>query len=94
MTERRTLSEFLKNNEPQINTDERRFNNRVSAFIRALKSVFAPFASSAVRLKYAPTLSDLKEMNIFAPQSMALISHEKYLKIKSKGGIDERFTVH
>ncbi len=39
-------------------------------------------------------LSDLKEMNIFAPQSMALISHEKYLKIKSKGGIDERFTVH
>lgn len=39
-------------------------------------------------------LSDLKEMNIFAPQSMAIISHEKYLKIKSKGGIDERFTVH
>lgn len=39
-------------------------------------------------------LSDLKGMNIFAPQSMTLISHEKYLKIKSKGGIDERFTVH
>ncbi|VVB97263.1 Uncharacterised protein [uncultured archaeon] len=39
-------------------------------------------------------LSDLNEMNIFAPQSMALISHEKYLKIKNKGGIDERFTVH
>lgn len=39
-------------------------------------------------------LSDLKEMNIFTPQSMTLISHEKYLKIKSKGGIDERFTVH
>lgn len=39
-------------------------------------------------------LSDMKEMNLFAPQSMALISHEKYLKIKSKGGIDERFTVH
>lgn len=39
-------------------------------------------------------LSDLKKMNIFAPQSMALISHEKYLQIKSKGGIDERFTIH
>lgn len=39
-------------------------------------------------------LSDLKEMNIFAPQSMTLIPHEKYLRIKSKGGIDERFTVH
>jgi hypothetical protein len=39
-------------------------------------------------------LSDLKEMNIFAPQSILLISHEKYLLIKSKGGIDERFTVH
>lgn len=51
MIERRTLSEFLKNNEPQMKC---RFNNRVSAFIRALKSVFAPSASSAVRLKYAP----------------------------------------
>lgn len=39
-------------------------------------------------------LSDLKEINIFAPQSMTLISHDKYLMIKSKGGIDERFTVH
>lgn len=38
-------------------------------------------------------LIDLKEMHIF-PQSISLIPHEKYLTIKHKGGIDERFTVH
>lgn len=38
-------------------------------------------------------LIDLKEMHIF-PQSISLIPHEKYLMIKRKGGIDERFTVH
>jgi hypothetical protein len=41
-------------NKPQINADERRFINRASSFIRALKPIFAHFASSAVRLKYAP----------------------------------------
>lgn len=52
--EMRELPGFLKNNEPQINLDERRFNNRVSSFIRALKSVFTPSACFAVRLKCAP----------------------------------------
>ncbi|NJD77142.1 MAG: hypothetical protein FIB08_08635 [Candidatus Methanoperedens sp.] len=31
--ERFLLPEFLKNNEPQMNADERRFDNRVSSFI-------------------------------------------------------------
>lgn len=31
--ERFLLPEFLKNEEPQIQTDERRFNNRASSFI-------------------------------------------------------------
>ncbi|CAG0964450.1 MAG: hypothetical protein MPEBLZ_02565 [Candidatus Methanoperedens nitroreducens] len=48
------LPVFIKKNEPQINADERRFNNRVSSFVHALKSVFAPSAYFAVRLKYAP----------------------------------------
>ena len=34
--------------------DERRFANMASSFIRILKSVFAPSACFAVRLKYAP----------------------------------------
>lgn len=59
--ERFLLPKFLKNNEPQINTDKRRFNNRASSFIRALKSVFAPFASSAVRLKYAPQRAQITQ---------------------------------
>ncbi len=42
LRERFFLPEFLKNNEPQMNTDKRRFNNRISSFIHALKSVFAP----------------------------------------------------
>ncbi len=48
------LPEFHKNNEPQMNTDERRFNDRVTTFIRALNPVFAPSASFAVRLEHAP----------------------------------------
>ena len=49
------LPVFIKKNEPQIHAYERRFNNRASSFIRALKPVFAPFAFFvAVRLKYAP----------------------------------------
>ncbi|CAG0964551.1 hypothetical protein METP2_01010 [Methanosarcinales archaeon] len=44
----------LMKNKPQITADERRFNNRASSFICALKPVFAPFVSSAVRSKYAP----------------------------------------
>ncbi len=52
--ERWLLPEFFKNNELQMNADERRFANRVSSFIRALKSVFAPSACFAVRLKPAP----------------------------------------
>lgn len=51
---RHVLPEVLKNNEPQMNTNECRFNNRVSSFIRALKSLFAPSACFAVRLKHAP----------------------------------------
>ncbi|MCX9084961.1 MAG: hypothetical protein OIN87_09215 [Candidatus Methanoperedens sp.] len=48
------LPGFFKKNKPQINADERRSNNRAPSFIRALNPVFAPFASSAVRIKYAP----------------------------------------
>ena len=54
MIEHRALPEIFKNNEPQMNADEHRFANRVSSFIRALKSVFAPSACFAVRLKHAP----------------------------------------
>ena len=39
-------------------------------------------------------LNDLKTMGISAPQSIAQISDEKYLQIKMRGGIDERFTVN
>lgn len=39
-------------------------------------------------------LKDLKTMGISAPQSIAQISDEKYLQIKMRGGIDERFTVN
>jgi len=40
-------------------------------------------------------LGKLKEMEVLkgAPQSIIQISHKKYLKIKSRGDIDERFTV-
>ena len=40
-------------------------------------------------------LGKLKEKEVLksAPQSIIQISHKKYLKIKSRGGIDERFTV-
>ncbi len=38
-------------------------------------------------------LVDLKTMGISAPQSIAQISDEKYLRIKTRGGINERFTV-
>ena len=35
-------------------------------------------------------------MNVLsaAPQTITEINHEKYLKIKKEGGIDERFTVN
>ena len=39
-------------------------------------------------------LKDLKTMGVSAPQSIAQISDEKYLQIKMRGGIDERFTVN
>ncbi len=39
-------------------------------------------------------LKDLKTMGVFAPQSIAQISDEKYLQIKTRGEIDERFTVN
>lgn len=41
-------------------------------------------------------LVDLVKMNVLikAPQSIRKISHVEYLKIKKKGGIDERYTVH
>lgn len=38
-------------------------------------------------------LENLKTIGIFAPQSIAQISDDKYLKIKTRGGIDERFTI-
>ncbi len=40
-------------------------------------------------------LADLKEAHVLtgAPQSITKISHEKYLLVKSRGGIDERFTL-
>jgi hypothetical protein len=37
-----------------VGIEERRFDNRVSSIVHALKSVFAPSACFAVRLKYAP----------------------------------------
>jgi predicted nucleic acid-binding protein len=39
-------------------------------------------------------LNDLKTIGVSAPQSIAQISDEKYLQIKMRGGIDERFTVN
>jgi hypothetical protein len=39
-------------------------------------------------------LKDLKTMGFSHPQSIAQISDEKYLQIKTRGGIDERFTVN
>ena len=41
-------------------------------------------------------LDELKDWGVLtsAPQSIIEISHDSYLKIKSRGGIDERFTVH
>ncbi len=41
-------------------------------------------------------LSQLQTMRVFThpPQSIMQIADENYLKIKMKGGIDERFTVH
>lgn len=39
-------------------------------------------------------LDTLRDMGLYAPQSISEISHEKYLKIKERGGIDERFTVN
>jgi len=41
-------------------------------------------------------LSALKDTGILsgAPQSITEISHEKYIKIRDKGEIDERYTVH
>jgi len=39
-------------------------------------------------------LKDLKTMGISVPQSIAQISDEKYLQIKTRGGIDERFAVN
>ena len=39
-------------------------------------------------------LKDLKTIGISAPRSIAQISDEKYLQIKMRGGIDERFTVN
>ena len=40
-------------------------------------------------------MKELMELGVLmgAPQSITQISHEKYLLIKSRGGIDERFTV-
>ncbi|PKL54238.1 MAG: hypothetical protein CVV36_02855 [Candidatus Methanoperedenaceae archaeon HGW-Methanoperedenaceae-1] len=39
-------------------------------------------------------LSDLTAMGISHPQSISQTSHEKYILIKNKGGINERFTVN
>jgi len=39
-------------------------------------------------------LKDLKTIGISAPRSIAQISDEKYLQIKTRGGIDERFTIN
>lgn len=41
-------------------------------------------------------LDEMKRMNVLttAPQSVTQISHEQYLKIKTKGGVDERFTIN
>jgi predicted nucleic acid-binding protein len=39
-------------------------------------------------------LKDLKKIGVSVPQSIAQISDENYLQIKTRGGIDERFTVN
>ncbi len=40
-------------------------------------------------------LEELKRMEVLmgAPQSIVKISHDQYLRIKNRGGVDERFTV-
>ncbi len=48
---------IFKNSEPQIKANKRRFmaaHLYLSVLIRGLKSVFAPSACFAVRLKYVP----------------------------------------
>ncbi|MDW7727550.1 MAG: hypothetical protein SCH70_10685 [Candidatus Methanoperedens sp.] len=44
--------------------------------------------------KNSINLSDLKAMGISHPQSISKIPHEKYILIKTKGGLNERFTVN
>jgi len=39
-------------------------------------------------------LQELRDLGSAHPQSIMEIDHEKYLQIKKRGGIDERFTVH
>ena len=51
--EMREQAGLFKKNEPKIHANERISNNRAPSSIRALKPVFAPFASSAMRLIYA-----------------------------------------
>lgn len=45
-------------------------------------------------LKNPIKLSDLKAMGISHPQSISKIPHEKYILIKTKGELNERFTVN
>ncbi len=40
------------------------------------------------------TLDTLREMGLYSPQSISEIPHEKYLEIKERGGVDERFAVN
>jgi rRNA-processing protein FCF1 len=45
-------------------------------------------------LPHPVALLQLQQMGISPPQSLTHISHQKYLEIKRRGGIDERFTVN
>jgi len=43
---------------------------------------------------WIPHNVNIRELNIPAPQNIAEISHESYLKVKKAGGIDESFTIN
>ena len=47
-------------------------------------------------LKFPVTVEWLRANGILSapPQSISKIPHDSYLKIKAKGGLDERFTIN
>ena len=62
----------------------------------ALKPTIVILFSWHLRFRTPPNLNLLRRIEILkaAPQTIMQISHEKYLNLKGRGGIDERFTVN